>query len=59
VVQEVEDQRVQHLQRGVADGAAMPARLVRTAVEVAGPVPEAHGGLLRHRLEADRRGGAV
>ena len=49
VVQEVEDQRVQHLQRRVADGAAMPARLVRAAVEVAGAVPEAHRGLLRHR----------
>ena len=44
---------MQHLQRGVADGATMPARLVRAAVEVAGPVPEAHGRLLRHRLEAD------
>ena len=28
-------QRVQHLQRGVADGATMPAGLVRAAVEVA------------------------
>ena len=53
VVQEVEDQRVQHLQRGVADGATMPARLVRAAVEVARPVPEADGRLLRHRGEAD------
>ena len=59
VVQEVEDQRVQHLQRRVADGATMPARLVRAAVEVARPVPEAHGRLLRHRGEADGRGDAA
>ena len=36
-----------------ADAATMPAEVVRAAVEVAGAVPEADGGLLRHRLEAD------
>ena len=35
MAQEVKDQRVEHLERGVADGATMPARLVRAAVEVA------------------------
>ena len=59
MVQEVEDQRVQHGERGVADGAAVAAGLVRAAVEVAGPVPEAHSGLLGHGGEADRRGGAA
>ncbi len=33
VVQEVEDQRGKHVQRGWADGATMPARLVGAAVE--------------------------
>ena len=53
MVQEVEDQRVQHGERGVADGATVAARLVRAAVEVAGAVPEAHGGLLGQWDEAD------
>jgi hypothetical protein len=56
VVQEVEDQCVQHGERGVAHGAAVVAGLVRAAVEVARPVPEAHSGLLGHSHEADRRG---
>jgi hypothetical protein len=50
-VQEVEDQRVQHGERGRPDGAAMPARLVGAAVEVARAVPELHCRLLRHRGE--------
>ena len=54
MVQEVEDQRVQHLQGRGADGATMPARLVRAAVEVARAVPEADGRLLRHRLRSGR-----
>jgi hypothetical protein len=33
VVQEVEDQRVKHLERRGTDGATRPARLVRAAVE--------------------------
>jgi hypothetical protein len=38
VVQEVEDQRVEHLQRGVPDGSAVSAWPVRAAVEIACPV---------------------
>jgi hypothetical protein len=59
VVEEVEDQRVQHLQRRGANGATMPARLVCAAIEVAGTVPEAHSGLLGQRGKADGLGGAV
>ena len=49
VVQAVENQRVQHLQRGMAHGAPMPAGLVGAAVEVAGAgaVPEAPLGRMR------------
>jgi hypothetical protein len=53
MVQEVEDQRVQYLQRRGAHRATMSARLVCAAVEVARAVPEAHRRLLRHRGEAD------
>jgi hypothetical protein len=59
MVQEVEDQRVQHDQRDVADGPTMPAGLMGAAIEVAGTVPKADGGLLGQRDEADRRGGAL
>ena len=43
MVQEVEDQRVKHLQGRGTDGTTVPAGLVGAAVEVAGTVPEAHG----------------
>ena len=59
VVQEVEDQRVQHRQRRVADSATVVAGLVRAAVEVAGAVPEAHGGLLGQGREPDGLGDAA
>jgi len=50
---------VQHRQPDVADGATMPAGIVRAAVEVAGPVPEAHGGVLGHGGELDGFGDAA
>ena len=53
VVQEVEDQRVQDLQRGVADGATVVTRLVGAAVEVTGPVPKLDRGLLGQWHEPD------
>jgi hypothetical protein len=47
---------VQHLQAGVAESAAVAARLARGAVEVTRPVPEARGGLLGQRGEPDGGG---
>jgi hypothetical protein len=45
MVQEVEDQRLQHLQRRRANGATMPARLVRAAVEGARLVQDRQSGI--------------
>jgi hypothetical protein len=59
VVQEVEDQRVQHGEPGVTDSAAVVAGLVGAAVEVAGLMPEPDGDLLGHGGEADGVGDAA
>jgi hypothetical protein len=59
VIEEVEHQRVQHLQGGGADGASVVAGLVCASVEVPGAVPEAHSGLLGHRDEPDGVGDAT
>ena len=48
VVQEAEHQAVQHGERGMTDGAPMPAGLMRNAIEAGGTVPQLHHGPLRH-----------
>ena len=59
VVQEVEQQHVQHAERGAADDAAMPAGLARLAIPSPGLVPELRGLLAGHRRESHRAGDAA
>ena len=59
VVEEVEDQRLQHLQRRRPHGSAVAVLAFGLAVEVAGAVPNPRRGLLRQGLEFDFLGRAV
>src|SRR4051794_18466075 len=59
VVEEIEQENMQDLQGGGADGAAMLSRLVGLPIKVPCAVPELKGRLLRQRGELDRFCGAL